>query len=92
MHNLARLDMQGNTPDWAVNFDSYIKNALTSGDELALLTIANAGEAANLAVPTDEHFLPLLYIAAVKHDDDTMQFILDSFDLGSLSMRSVIYQ
>ncbi len=92
VHNLARLDMQGNTPDWAVNFDSYIKNALTSGDELALLTIANAGEAANLAVPTDEHFLPLLYIAAVKHGDDTMQFIVDSFDLGSLSMRSVIFQ
>jgi len=92
VHNLARLDMQGNTPDWAVNFDNYIKNALTSGDELALLTIANAGEAANLAVPTDEHFLPLLYIAAVKHGDDTMQFIVDSFDLGSLSMRSVIFQ
>jgi 4,5-DOPA dioxygenase extradiol len=63
-----------------------------SDDELALLTIASAGEAASLAVPTDEHFLPLLYIAAVKHANDNMQFITDSFDLGSLSMRSVIYQ
>ena len=92
VHNLARLNMQGNTPDWAVNFDAYIKHALMSDDELALLTIASAGEAARLAVPTDEHFLPLLYIAAVKHANDNMQFITDNFDLGSLSMRSVIYQ
>lgn len=92
VHNLARLNMQGNTPDWAVNFDAYIKHALMSDDELALLTIASAGEAASLAVPTDEHFLPLLYIAAVKHVNDNMQFITESFDLGSLSMRSVIYQ
>lgn len=92
VHNLARLNMQGITPDWAINFDLYIKHALMAGDELALLNIANVGDAASLAVPTDEHFLPLLYIAAVKHTNDNMQFITESFDLGSLSMRSVIYQ
>jgi 4,5-DOPA dioxygenase extradiol len=92
VHNLGRLNMQGKTPDWAIFFDTYVKNALESGNEAALLSITLAGDAANLAVPTDEHYLPLLYIAAVRHADDKMQFLTDSFDLGSLSMRSVIYQ
>ncbi|MDO9204295.1 4,5-DOPA dioxygenase extradiol [Methylotenera sp.] len=92
VHNLARLNMQGTTPDWATNFDIYIKNALEISDEAALLDITHAGDSAKLAVPTDEHYLPLLYIAAVRHQDDHMQFLTDSFDLGSLSMRSVIYK
>jgi 4,5-DOPA dioxygenase extradiol len=57
-----------------------------------LLDISSAGDSAKLAVPTDEHYLPLLYIAGVKHADDNMQFLTENFDLGSLSMRSVIYQ
>jgi 4,5-DOPA dioxygenase extradiol len=92
VHNLGRLNMQGKTPDWAIDFNTYVKNALESGNEAALLNIALAGDAANLAVPTDEHYLPLLYIAAVRQADDKMQFLTDSFDLGTLSMRSVIYQ
>lgn len=92
VHNLARLNMQGKTPDWATNFDTYIKNALEIGDEATLLDITHAGDSAKLAVPTDEHYLPLLYIAAVRHQDDHMRFLTESFDLGSLSMRSVIYK
>lgn len=91
VHNLGKLNMQGKTPDWAIMFDEYVKKALEAEDETALLNIAQAGDIANLAVPTDEHYLPLLYIAAVKQSDDKLQFLTDSFDLGSLSMRSVIY-
>jgi 4,5-DOPA dioxygenase extradiol len=92
VHNLGRLNMQGKTPDWAITFDEYVKQALELENETDLLDIARAGDSASLSVPTDEHFLPLLYIAAVRHADDGMQFITESFDLGSLSMRSVIYQ
>jgi 4,5-DOPA dioxygenase extradiol len=92
VHNLAKLNMQGTTSDWAISFDAYIKNALETGDETALLDITHAGDSARQAVPTDEHYLPLLYIAAVRHADDHMQFLTDSFDLGSLSMRGVIYK
>jgi 4,5-DOPA dioxygenase extradiol len=92
VHNLGRLNMQGKTPDWAITFDEYVKKALESNNETDLLNITRAGDSAQLAVPTAEHYLPLLYIAAVKHTDDNIQFITESFDLGSLSMRSVIYQ
>lgn len=91
VHNLGRLNMQGKTPVWAINFDEYVKQALESKDETALFDIARAGDSASLAVPTDEHYVPLLYVAAMRQADDKLQFLTDSFDLGSLSMRSVIY-
>lgn len=92
VHNLGRLNLHGKTPDWAITFDEYVKKALESKNETDLLDIARAGDSALLAVPTDEHYLPLIYVAAVTHADDNMKFITESFDLGSLSMRSVIYQ
>jgi 4,5-DOPA dioxygenase extradiol len=92
VHNLGKLNMQGKTAEWAVSFDDYIKKALESDDETALLDISRTGDSARLAVPTDEHYLPMLYIAAVKHADDNMLFLTDSFELGALSMRSVIYK
>ncbi|NOT66216.1 MAG: 4,5-DOPA dioxygenase extradiol [Methylotenera sp.] len=92
VHNLGRLNPNGSAADWAEKFDFYIKQALETGDDAALIDIARAGDCAKLAVPTDEHYLPLLYIAAMRHTDDKMQFLTESFDLGTLSMRSVIYQ
>ena len=92
VHNLRLLNTQGNTSDWARDFDQYIKTALESGNDVALLNIENAGACYKLAVPTDEHYLPLLYIAAVRQADDQMRFLTESFDLGTLSMRSVIYE
>jgi len=91
VHNLGKLNMQGQIPEWAVRFDDFIKKALESNNKIDLLNLSRAGDSAKLAVPTDEHYLPLLYIAAVKHADDSMQFLTEGFDLGSLSMRSVIY-
>lgn len=92
VHNLRLLDMQGAAADWALEFDRYIKTALENGDDNALIHIENAGDSSKLAVPTDEHYLPLLYIAAVRHPNDDMRFFTESFDLGTLSMRSVIYE
>ncbi|MES2182818.1 MAG: 4,5-DOPA dioxygenase extradiol [Pseudomonadota bacterium] len=92
VHNLSRLNPQGGIADWALDFDRYIKTALEAGDDAALIDITRAGNSARLAVPSAEHYLPLLYTAAVRHADDTMRFLTDTFDLGTLSMRSVIYQ
>ena len=92
VHNLRMLNLRGEKADWAIAFDDYIKHALLTGNDAALLNIELAGECAKLAVPTAEHYLPLLYIAAMRHADDKMRFITESFDLGTLSMRSVIYR
>jgi len=91
VHNLSRLNPNASA-DWALAFDRYIKTALETNDEEALIHIERAGSTtAKLAVPTAEHYLPLLYVAAVRHGSDQMRFLTESFDLGTLSMRSVIY-
>ena len=91
VHNLAQLSMQGKTTEWARDFDQYVKSALESGDNEALMHIERAGACARLSVPSEEHYLPLLYIAAIRESSDQLRFITESFDLGTLDMRSVIY-
>jgi len=44
------------------------------------------GEDARLSVPTPEHYLPLLYIAALQAEGETMDFIVDGYEAGSLGM------
>ncbi len=92
VHNLGRLNPNGKAADWAVSFDDYIKTALEAGDDAALIDISSTGNAATLSVPTDEHYLPLLYIVAMRHAEDQMRFLTESFDMGSLSMLSVIFR
>jgi 4,5-DOPA dioxygenase extradiol len=90
VHNL-RLAGQSETPAWARAFDSYVATALENGDDDALCNISRAGESARVAVPTPEHYLPLLYIAAVGADHEKPQHHTPQFDWGSISMRSVSY-
>src|SRR5205814_9533973 len=52
----------------------------------SLVDFAKLGEDARLAVPTPEHYLPLLYVAALQSDDEPMSFAVDGYDLGSVSM------
>ncbi len=90
-HNLRMLSRSGTT-QWAVEFDSYVANALTHQNLDALIHYHAAGEASHLAVPTEEHYLPLLYAAGLREKNDDLSFFAAGFDLGSLSMRSFILQ
>jgi 4,5-DOPA dioxygenase extradiol len=90
VHNL-RLAGQNETPAWARSFDDYITNALANGDDDALCEYERAGESAHVAVPTPEHYLPLLYVAASRFDSEKPSFHTVGFDWGSISMRSVSY-
>ena len=78
------------TPAWAAAFDGAVVQALQRHDlaELACLIESADGRRAH---PTPEHYLPLLYVAAVA-GDEAPAFPIAGFDLGSLSMRSVLYQ
>jgi 4,5-DOPA dioxygenase extradiol len=78
------------TPDWARSFDDGIANALTSHD-LAHLARAPETEAGRVAHPTPDHYLPLLYAAGASDPKDPVRFPITGFDMGSLSMRSVIF-
>jgi 4,5-DOPA dioxygenase extradiol len=92
VHNLGRVVWQHGaaTPAWATEFDSWVRSRIEAGDDAALADIARAGDSAPLAVPTPEHYLPLLYVLGTRGPQDRASFPVGGYDLGSLSMTSVL--
>jgi 4,5-DOPA dioxygenase extradiol len=74
--------------DWSKRFNEQVRAALTSGKHQLLIDFEHMGRDAQLSVPTPEHFLPLLYIAALQAGDETMAFAVDGYEAGSLGMLS----
>lgn len=89
VHNLRMIAWQDVAYDWAVEIDQEMKRAILARDHDSLIHYEALGEAARLAVPTNEHFLPLLYVLGVQDDEDDVGFFADRVTLGSISMRSV---
>ena len=79
------------TPDWARRFDDDVKQAVIAHDVASLLSLYPGSPDAQLAHPTPEHWLPLLYAMAASDDDDRISFPVEGFDLGSLSMRNILF-
>ena len=77
------------TPAWAAEFDGAVVRGLEAHDTEALARLIESAEGRK-AHPTPEHYLPLLY-AAGAGGDDPVSFPITGFDLGSLSMRAVIF-
>jgi 4,5-DOPA dioxygenase extradiol len=89
VHNLRMIAWQDVAYDWAVEIDQKIKQAILARDHDSLIHYRALGEAARLAVPTNEHFLPLLYVLGLQDDEDEVVFFADKVTLGSISMCSV---
>jgi len=89
VHNLGLLDWQGGAFDWAVEFDDKVRQLILAGNHGPLVRYDEMGRMARLAVPTNEHYLPLLYALAVQDVDDQVSFFADKVTMGSVSMRSV---
>ena len=87
VHNLRTWKRDGGAPyDWAIDFNEAVKRAFVSGDHEALIDWVNLAEQAQLSVPTDEHYLPLLYVAAQQAPGETVSFFTDAIEGGSISM------
>lgn len=90
VHNLRTWKRTGGEPyDWAIHFNDAVKAAFTRGDDDALIDWVDLAEDAQLSVPTDEHYLPLLYIAAQRAPGDDVSFFNDVIEGGSISMTGV---
>lgn len=95
VHNLGHVNWNNTTSgpyDWTVEFDTYVKNNLETGNHMALVDYLKAGTSAQLSVPTNEHYLPMLYVLGIQEKNEQLKFIHHSFDMGSISMRSFILQ
>jgi len=90
VHNLRRINWEGGAFDWALDFDDAMRRLILSGDHAAIIDYPKLGETAHLAIPTNEHFLPLLYILALQEKDEEVRFFAEKVSMGSLSMRSVL--
>jgi len=94
VHNLrqAQRGAAGNQAyDWALEFDQTTGGYLQQGNLDALQNFQKLGQLALMAHPTHEHYLPLLYAAGAVHSAEQPHFFNTSFQLGSISMRSVVW-
>jgi len=91
VHNLRILDWSGKGPsfDWADEANSQFKKLILARQHRQLIDFRNLGASAKLAIPTAEHFLPLLCVLAMQRGDEPVSFFNDKITMGSLSMTSV---
>jgi 4,5-DOPA dioxygenase extradiol len=75
--------------DWALRFESAVRERLTAGEHAALIDYPALGDDALLSVPTPEHYLPLLYVLGASHPGERVGFPAEGIDGGSVSMLAV---
>ena len=95
VHNLRMVSWEKiNTPgygfDWALQMNDTFKQLISEGDYKPLVNYESLGAEARLAIPTPEHYLPLLYSLGLKGNNDNVSFFNDKAVAGSLTMTSVL--
>ncbi|MEK6781567.1 MAG: 4,5-DOPA dioxygenase extradiol [Bacteroidota bacterium] len=88
VHNLGMLNFSGKPYDWAIEFDQKMKEFITDKNHEGIMQYEKLGAMAKLAVPTHDHFLPLIYSIAVQEMNEEILFFNEKTDMGSVSMRS----
>ena len=94
VHNLRmvawdKMKEPGYGYDWALQMNDKFKNLISIGDHNPLINYESLGKEALLAVPTPEHYLPLLYTLGLRGKKDSITFFNDKAVAGSLTMTSV---
>jgi 4,5-DOPA dioxygenase extradiol len=93
VHNLGMMDYDMNAQPygWAIRMDDFFRQAVADNDFKTLLDMKNRLPDYRMGIPTDEHYIPLLYISGMKKEDDGLRFIQESIQNASISMRSFEY-
>jgi 4,5-DOPA dioxygenase extradiol len=94
IHNLGLVDFQriqeiGYGYDWAQEAHQLVNLHLRNGNDKALVEYQQLGKAMQLAVPSPDHYLPLIYTLALRDAQDELSIFNDSLLAGSLSMTSI---
>ncbi len=75
--------------DWAKEVQDKTNHAILNRDFQYLVDYAKNGKAFQNAIPTPDHYLPLIYTAALADKNDQIELFNDKLLAGSLSMTSV---
>lgn len=90
VHNLGLFRFHSQEqPAWALRFRDQVNGLIAHRDHAALCDYRSLGADAGLAIPTAEHFLPLLYALALQRDGDDIQMFNDEV-FSAMSMTSLI--
>lgn len=75
--------------DWAIEMDKIFKDKISDKDHKALINYETLNKASKLAIPTPDHYYPLLYALALQDEKEETSFFNDKMIGGSLNMTSV---
>ncbi len=94
VHNLGRIawnkmEEDNYAYDWAREAQTSINRFISAKNHQPLIHYHTLGQAFNLAIPTPEHYLPLLYILGLQEENETASIFNDKAVAGSLTMTSV---
>lgn len=94
VHNLGKVDWRNMDKldhgfDWALEARAKMNQYIQEGNHNALIQYSKNGKAFELAIPTPEHYLPLLYTLAMQDKKDQIELFNDMAVAGSLTMTSV---
>ena len=94
VHNLRLVDWQNFSKDnfgldWAIEARETINQWLLEGNYQPIIDYKKQIRAIQLAVPTPDHYLPLIYALGLKEKSDSMTLFNDKMVAGSLSMTSL---
>lgn len=94
VHNLRRvawdkLNAEEYGFDWAIEANAKMKEFILGRNHKPLIDYSSQGKAFQLAIPTPEHYLPLLYVLALGGNKEVIEIFNDKAVAGSLTMTSV---
>jgi 4,5-DOPA dioxygenase extradiol len=90
VHNLGILDwnnIDAKPFDWAVEFDELVKTKLDKQDFASLINYQQFGKIAQLAIPSNDHYLPLMYSLGLADKNEQIKYLFEGHQYGSISMR-----
>jgi len=92
VHNLRMIKFpEDEKYDWAIEFDQKAKELMDLGDFQSLIHYEKLGRAAQLSIPTPDHYFPLMYTLGLKTEKDELSHPIDGgISYGSTSMRSIL--
>lgn len=93
VHNLRmvawdKMDIPGFAFDWATEANTKMKEFINRYDHQALINYGQQGKAFELAIPTPDHYIPMIYTLALQEKNEQVHYFNDKAVMGSLTMTS----
>ena len=95
VHNLRAMnwnDAACPPYDWAARFDAEMRRSVVDAEPERAIAFERLGADAEKAVPTPEHFWPMLYVLGARRPDDQARVFNDHIEHGSLGMTSFVFE